>query len=504
MSYESIMYVEVRGENSKNPTRSYVADLMLPTTKERINDALDRCRSYLVATNMDELEVETCEKVPELEHIDLNGPTLFELNFLAWQIDLFDESELATYRALFPLIVKDGKVDIKDAINLTYSVDDHMVAIGVVDDEDIGLMVLDNNLSDRFKDVPEDVMGLLDLSKIGAEFRDKDNGVFINNCYVSRVGFVLKDKYNGENLPAQMNDSFLFSMKVKSRDGLTRWYNFPLHEQDMKELAAEHKSLKVEKLRSSFPQVYAFSENDKAPSIDNQQILEINNLAKKYLELDWQNRLYFRAALSYECIQSFDDLEKMNLIIRNLDKYSVKEQNVFSADFGLDYLQKHLKSTFDMKYLDFVDTARLGGKLLEEYSGKYSPYGIVLRRDLTMDFEQVNYTEYELAEVCGRKVLITDDRVADKDVPKGMFKYELRQDELHIYSTLEEKVSVDFSGTIISKRPFKLNEEGYIDLLANPDDYPDLLSQPMTLEEFQESDYDEIEEIVEDGGMQQC
>lgn len=115
-----------------------------------------------------------------------------------------------------------------------------------------------------------------------------------------------------------------------------------------------------------------------------------------------------------------------------------------------------------------------------------------------------------LADFLSKHVLFTEDRLKAEEVPEGLYKYEFRSGAEYTYATLEEKVGVDFSGTILSKVPFDLGKEQYIDLEKEIDGIPDFLEVEMSIDEFINSDFDpeENEDFEEDesqtGGLNLC
>lgn len=65
--------------------------------------------------------------------------------------------------------------------------------------------------------------------------------------------------------------------------------------------------------------------------------------------------------------------------MKNADSYNLKYFNVFSSDFAMDYLKQHLDESFPKEYMELINTQALGDRLMDEYCGKYTPYGILLK-----------------------------------------------------------------------------------------------------------------------------
>lgn len=67
----------------------------------------------------------------------------------------------------------------------------------------------------------------------------------------------------------------------------------------------------------------------------------------------------------------------------------------------------------------------------------------------------------EVVEVLGQTALFTNGRVTQKELPDGLYKYDLREGESLYFATIEPNVVVNHAGTIITKEPIIFGEEGY-------------------------------------------
>lgn len=505
MSKENVMHIELLAENIDNPSRTYVADINLPASYFEINDAIDQCRGYLVKSDMMPLSISDCEGIPQLCDLRLDSTTLFELNYLAKQIAGFDDSQLAVYKAILPFVIgeeyADEIISVKDLINLTYCVDDYSIASAIVNDKELGEMLIDNGMVEGIENLPDEIVDMLDADKIGEAHRISENGIYIDGYYISREGFELKEVFNGEKLPENAVDTYLFRFCLSNDSLDNRWIDIPMssgYENFFK--ATEGEEFIITDFKSAIPQIERCFDNPKENEILDDELIDINKFANEFLSADMMQRVKFKAALCYEEVNTLEDIGKLKWILNHADSYNLKALNVFPADFAKDYLEKHLIPTFPEEYLPLIDTSKLGDKLMDDFDGKYTPYGILLNNDEPI-FDVKNKHEFELIEICGKHALFSDDRLPADEIPEGLYKYELRSGDEHIYATLEEKVGVNFSGTILSKVPFDLGSDEYIDLLEQPDDYPDFLDEYMGTDEFMQSDYDADESEDITGGM---
>ena len=513
MTNEKVMLIEMSAENTNDSSKEYVADIYLPASLYEIDDAVDKCRGYLVKTDMTPLSISECERVPLLSELRFDGTNLYELNFLAMRIGEFDNAQLAVYNALLPLVVgedyESDLISIKDVINLTYCVDDYTVAPNITTDEELGEMLIDNEMVDGIENLSDSLVNLLDSQKVGAIYRNAENGVYTNGCYVARADFKLKEVFNGETLPDYKPDNYLFRFCISNEFTPETLIDVPFNE-DTEQFFKNAKGAEFNlyDFISALPLISKCSNNMRVRTTAD-ELNQINEIVKGFLALDEIQSVKFKAALYYENIYTLDDLDKIASVLKNVDSYNLKYFNVYSSDFAKDYLKQYLDESFPKEYLELVNTNALGDKLLKELDGGYTPYGILLKSSNEQILGKERKHEFVLADFLSKHVLFTEDRLKAEEVPEGLYKYEFRSGAEYTYATLEEKVGVDFSGTILSKVPFDLGKDEYIDLENEVDGIPDFLDTEMSIAEFINSDFDpeeneDFEEKYESGGMNIC
>lgn len=506
MAMKNVMLIEMSAENEDNSSKQYAADIYLPASLYEIDDAVDKCRGYLVKTDITPLSISECERVPLLSRFRFDSVTIYELNFLAKQISEFDNTQLAAYNALLPLVVgeyfESDFISIKDLINLTYSVDDYPVASNIFNDTELGEMLIDNGMLEGIENLSDEMIEFLDAEKIGEAHRIEENGVYVNGCYISREGFELKEVFNGESLPDNAVDNYLFRLDIADDGLLQNWITVPLNENSERFFNLTNaKEFKLIDFESAIPQIskYAVGMHNK---ITLDELQRINEFAKGFLSLDDIQSIKFKAALFYEGIDTLEDMDKIESILKNVDSYNLKYFNVYPSDFAKDYLEEYLDEAFPKEYLELIDTNALGDMLMGELRGGYTPYGILLKSSNEQILGKESKHEFVLADFLSKHVLFTEDRLKAEEIPEGLYKYEFRSGAEYTYATLEEKVGVDFSGTILSKVPFDLGEDEYIDLEKEIDGIPDFLDVKMSINEFINSDLNSEEnERVNEAGL---
>lgn len=91
----------------------------------------------------------------------------------------------------------------------------------------------------------------------------------------------------------------------------------------------------------------------------------------------------------------------------------------------------------------------------------------------------------EAVELFGKKAIFTNERIPLSVVPKGLYRYELRDDGNGHFTTVENNVVVNFAGSIITRSPLDLGERGYCEIL-DEQPYLNFLGYEQTLKEFTE------------------
>ena len=87
--------------------------------------------------------------------------------------------------------------------------------------------------------------------------------------------------------------------------------------------------------------------------------------------------------------------------------------------------------------------------------------------------------------------MFTSGRIAPKDLPDGLYKYDLRHGDFGDFETLEPRAIVNHAGTVVTKEPIDFGDAGSISF--DEESSPNFLGEEMTLEEFADADFTEDE-----------
>ena len=90
----------------------------------------------------------------------------YELTALALLLDSLSDEQFTIYQALFDQrfgdVDSDELLSVKDLINMTYGLDNVMVASNIHNDEQLGQFVIENDLHPDVAAIPDDSLYLLD------------------------------------------------------------------------------------------------------------------------------------------------------------------------------------------------------------------------------------------------------------------------------------------------------------------------------------------------------
>ena len=93
--------------------------------------------------------------------------------------------------------------------------------------------------------------------------------------------------------------------------------------------------------------------------------------------------------------------------------------------------------------------------------------------------------KFEEIEVLGKPALFTDARIDRQTIPRGLHYYEVRGDDDGGFDPVQigEGILVNHYGSILTRKPIKLDKDGYLDI--NPEkDFAYISGSHMTAKEF--------------------
>lgn len=494
----------------------YYAELAFPAKDYELQDAREKLRAVGLPDEVLYISTLDCPALPELIDVRLDSPTLSELNFFAQRLALLDDDQQTVLKAVASRFIhpeEDELVSMKDLINLTYGLDGVPVASNISTDEQLGQLVIESDMNEDVAAIPEQSLYLLDKRQIGKMQRENDGGVYVGNRYVAAGAYELPEVYDGEHLPeAPSAGGYVFRLLVSEKPevGEAEWISLPMSKEEIQVFQeAHHRELPYFHccdFESAIPQIT--SENFQHMG----RFATLNDLAKEIMDFSPYEMVTFKSALSVEKPRTLNGIWD---VANHVSEYELATAPWNASDFYKDYLLHHLGIGFDHRWLKNLDAVEMRKGLLDRLGAAETDYGILSARGRSL-YELVPYEEpqakklttqrmtdekLEVVEVLGQTALFTNGRVTQKELPEGLYCYDLREGESLCFATVEPKVVVNHAGTLITKQPIIFGEEGYI--AFDEDSSPNFLGDHMTMQEYADMEVTQDEEEGQQmGGMQ--
>ncbi len=495
--------VEISTNNPKLDGWAY-AHLELPATDYEIRDAMQQARC--VEGKAQDCNIINCDVFPALRETRLMPTTLSELNFLAKRLAGLNEDEGIVLRALTDKIVKrtpeNKTISVKDIINHTYNLDKVSVISNVTTDEQLGQFVIENDAFEEIKQMPDSTIELLDKAAVGKKLRESEGGAFEGGMYVITSEYPYKEVYDGRTLPIEANENwFAFRLLVAKtpQDGLeemekveenAEWLSLPVDKEEANHLAMKLGEAKIEDcvylhFESSIPQITDCKFGDM------QKFDMLNEVAEIMDGLEWEDEVKFKAILS---AKNPRDTEGVLKIAREIDEYELDSNIINEGGYFREYLRQYLPQGFDKEWINALQPGTEGEWLIKRTGAEETDYGYISRKG-EMLYPLVNRhspemylnDNFDIVDVFGKTGIYTTGGVPDNAVPQGLYKYEFRGGGLGDLSTIEKRVGVNFTGTLLMKEPLDLGEEGYRNL--GEDDIA-FWEEGITLQEYLNSEHE--------------
>lgn len=506
------MKVEISSPKGLNGEWLY-SSLDLPAEEHEIRDAYHRAR---VMSHEDEryLSVYDCDAFPMLSFVRLETEGIDELNILAQRLDSLEEHERNVLLAITPRIIKNvGEGDVvsaKDLINMTYGLDKVTVAPYVKSVTELGELAIESEMYEWMDGVPEEALPYLDRTRIGQAIYEEDHGAFINGMYIAAGEYEFQEVYDGQNLPNYgVRTAYAFRLELAKpptgdediSEQPTEWLGLPVDREDADAVAERLGVDKIEDcvyigFESSVPQI----EGDHFGNM--QDFYKLNSLADMMLQMSPSDQVKFKAVLSAE---EPSKIEEILDVARNLDRYELATQVDDATQFFKSYLTRHMDKEIDPKWLDTLLLRNEGHELAERLGATFTDYGVVSARNRGL-YEPIIRNnsimdeKFDLIEVNGQQALFSNGAIKTENIPKGLYKYDLRGGDETDFATIEPRVIVNRSGTILVKEPFDFDGKDHIPLTEETS--PNFLCEEVTPREFLDGDYEQTEEMsIKMGGM---
>jgi len=363
------------------------AYLQLPASQSEMQDALERARvtggqPYQVVECFDS-QGEYLEFIPE-------NPSLAELNFLAQRISSLGESERLAFASR---AAAEKTPDMKKLINITYNLKEIMIIAGLDNDKDLGKFYVDNDMVEELREVPDKALKFLDYEKIGREYREAEQGEFINGSYMLNHNLDFEEVYDGVHLPEQpAAEDYVFKLLVcdgafypSDVDECTP-LNLPATEDEIARVLDEQNisdfdGCVVYKNESIIPQLNGLFS-------DYADIEKIRLLADRINELKGQGLMAkYKAVLEFTQCSGLDSALDL---AKNLDCFDFHPEMSGAAAYGKLALLKTSGLAPDDLVFKHLEFEKYGHEMMKQDGAATTPYGLVLRngKELVLEYSQ--------------------------------------------------------------------------------------------------------------------
>lgn len=319
---------------------------------------------------------------PILERRNLS---LEEVNLLAYKMTQMSEQQKDQYEGILKLL---PEKNMKQVINALYNLEQFEFLPGIVCDDDIGEMTIDNELDPLLKDLPGEIYPLLDTEKVGAYVREKEPGVFTSKGYCYRVSDQWQEVYDGKQIPEQMEEHrHMFSLHFapeKESAGLNGdvWLKLPCNRSAQKqplELLGEvaFEDCSILEVRSIVP----LFEYSLSKELD---VELLNQLAKELEALSEKELLKYKAIVEFECCSS---VEQATELVHQLNQYELDTKQVTFSAYGRECLEVQGADLNSEAFRRF-DFETYGKDQCIKTGKALTSYGLVFR-DFPLEEEQI-------------------------------------------------------------------------------------------------------------------
>lgn len=367
----------------------YFATLEFPAKPHEIQDA---CHKLRITQNRDtnlRMEVCSCEILPELTDILLDSPSMEEMNFLAQRLAQLSDSEAIALRGVWQRLDKAGYLEepvrAMDLINMTYGLENVMVASCVSNDRDLGEFVLENDLDEDIANLSDEMVEMLDQEAVGQRHRESEGGVFIGYHYVVAGEYQLHQIYDGVRLPAQEQEKpFVFRLQVAESPvnestetmGTAEWISLPIDRDQADRIAQKHNEGCIEDctfygFESIIPQITADHYGDMLCFV------RLNRLAQEIAQMKPSEQVKLKAVLEHE---KPGTMEAVQEVVDHLREYQLDNRIGDADSYFKEYLLRHLDARFDARWLDGLAVCTEGTNLMQRLGAAETDYGIVSAR----------------------------------------------------------------------------------------------------------------------------
>lgn len=305
---------------------------------------------------------------------DLPDISLLELNALTRKLEAMDEYEASLFAGLVAMEAekREGPCELAALIDFAYNTDCCELLVGIMNDERLGALYLENGSYPELTELPDSVVPLLDLKAIGRKMRIEQGGVFTEKGYVVQMN-ELKEVYKDLDLTLK-NPEYTILLEVSrgsycNKKTLLRLPATPT-EMDAALDAIGARDWSMVNIRCMDCCAPAFIPHIRG----NDNVAHINRLAQRLQTMNAIQRSKYKAVLESTKV---DSVLAATQVADALDEYLYLPQYISPEDVGRDALEK----TVGELILPYVNLYAYGEALIKAQGSVLTDHGLVSRRD---------------------------------------------------------------------------------------------------------------------------
>lgn len=227
---------------------------------------------------------------------------------------------------------------IKDLINVTANLEYFDFLPGIVKDTDLGENALDGDFLRILQDLPDEVIALMDPTKVGAYLRHSEKGAFTREgyCFRSKEGW--QEIYDGQELPGkELGTKTFLSVCIEERDHPENgdaWLFLPCTGREMESVCGflNTPCLRRYRITEISSMIPAFEEH----IVPDEDIEMLNELAGKVAEMTQEELVKYKAVLEFD---GWKSVERSLWLADRLDDYVFDPSQISYAGYGRECLE---------------------------------------------------------------------------------------------------------------------------------------------------------------------
>lgn len=182
------------------------AILNLPAGEKEIREVIQRLQTVGKEIRVWSSILE-CTMFRRLEDLQLDAPTVDEMNFFAKRLMNMTDEEKIVFDAVIRRMTSPTQeirfVGMKELINSTYGLNEVPIASNIPNLDELGHFVFENDMNSDISGISEEAVPYLDFKRIGQVQQENDDGVFVGSYYVVLREYERPEVYDGHTLPKE-------------------------------------------------------------------------------------------------------------------------------------------------------------------------------------------------------------------------------------------------------------------------------------------------------------